>query len=172
MTIKAYFDASGACLGRYDGPDESNPFLSESTGSTELLPEDGLMIWSGSAWEKSVAVAKSDKCEKVDALYLGQYALCTHLTYTWQADRMSAGAIIAKHHFLEGTPPATATWVDAGNVERALDWADFVSLKDRIFQFHEDAFAAKIAHRAAINDPAKDTVAKVEAYDITTGWPT
>ena len=119
--------------------------------------------------DSTVAEAKAAKHRELNDHCDSLCASCSHLSLTWQADRVSSGSIIAKHHVLEGAPPANTTWIDASNTQQTLTWANFESLKDRIFAFYEDVLTNKTTHKKAID--ALSDVATINAYNVTTGWP-
>ena len=66
--------------------------------------------------------------------------------------------------------PGSFTWRSVANVDIAFDATTILDLHNTMIDFLDAAFVNSWTHKTNID--AEVTVAGVDAYDITTGWPT
>lgn len=97
---KHYIDGTGAYIGSYDGPDESNPYLPGGI-AVETPPDDGRQIWNAQAgiWVLPLGAIKSDAARAIQTLIdnaaiarrydggvsLASYAVSTNTTWAAEA---------------------------------------------------------------------------------------
>jgi len=95
-----------------------------------------------------------------------------HVSHTYSADtesRASLAAYVANVNAGKGLP-ASFTWRSVANVDVAFSTTSILDLHDSMTDFLDAAFNNAWTHKTGID--AEVTVSAVDAYDISTGWPT
>ena len=116
--------------------------------------------------------AKAKRIDAVKALLTTKIAAGRlHNTKTYQIDANARENFlgVAAMFGMAALNPHGGTWRDLANTEVQLNDVEMRALLTSVFNYLRDLRRALTAHIVAIR--ALTTVAAVNAYDITTGWP-
>lgn len=123
--------------------------------------------------EFSVAERQTARKEEVNTLRNDKLnAGFLHSTKTYSADtdsRASLAAYVANVNAGKGLP-ASFTWRAEDNSDNSFTTTTILDLHDSMTDFLDAAYNNAWTHKAGLD--AEVTVSAVDAYDISTGWPT
>jgi len=123
--------------------------------------------------EFSVAERQTTRKAEVDALRNTKLSGgFLHISNTFSLDtesRASLAAYVANVNAGKGLP-GSFTWRSVANVDVAFTTTTILDLNDSMITFLDAAYNNAWTHKAGLD--AEVTVSAVDAYDISTGWPT
>lgn len=136
---KHYVNESGAYVGSYDGPDESNPYLPDAV-MVETPPPDGRQVWNAQAgiWMLPLTAIKDDAARAIQGL-LDSAAI---------ARRYDSGVSFAS--YVVSTNPAWVAEAEAFVAWRDAVWAyaygqfDLIEAGQRQMPENIEAFLAEL----------------------------
>jgi hypothetical protein len=163
MVMIGYIDAFG------------NYYEGDRQGNDLDVPQrpDYTYTWDGAKW---VAPAGPSLAEVIDqkkqAIQAYRDQLCLTVTYNgkeFQTD-LNSKIQITVIVFSGSMPDSAAQWRTADNTYATMTYADYQGLMTAITTKEGAAFTNSFALQDAVSQLT--TVKKVQAFDITTGWPT
>ena len=123
--------------------------------------------------EFSVAERQTTRKAEVNELRTDKLSIgFVHVSHTYSADtesRASLASYVANVNAANGLPVGF-TWRSVANVDIAFDATTILDLHNSMTDFLDATYDNSWTHKTNID--AEVTVAAVDAYDITTGWPT
>ena len=141
-------------------------------------PPEGLTLtiyesfadWLAAKDAPTLEQIKAAKVEAVKARLASETAAFAWNGNIYQTDTTAKERFIAEEKAISrGDRPNPSAWRTLDNKLVPLTNSDVLALISAIYQRHRQAIFASFTHKDAI--AALTTIAAVEAYDISTGWP-
>lgn len=126
-------------------------------------------IWSGSQWTTNIEQACNGKLSELAAYrYSKETAGITVNGSKIKTDRESQAMLTGAKAYSDLNESATIDWKGENGWVR-IDRAAILAISQAVAAHVQECFSNEKVHAEAI--AALSTIADIEAYDITTGWP-